>query len=626
MERFLLIGRTLLAAASFVLPGALAAQRSIEYDISFPRAAQHEARVAMTLRGLPEGQRVEARMSRSSPGRYAPANFAKNVYDVTAADGRGRPLALERPDAHSWAASGHDGTVRISYTVWGDRIDGTYLGIDHSHAHINMPATFIYAAGMETTPIRLTIHPRSGWKVATQLAPTRDSLTFTAPNTQYFLDSPVEVGPITMRSWTTQHGGKTSTWRLAIHHLGTEAQVDSFAVMARWIVDESIAMWGEPPGLDYGTYTFLIDYLPWASGDGMEHRNSTVITSRNSLSDRTRRTNALSTFTHELFHAWNIERLRPKSLEPFEFGRDNMSGELWLGEGFSNYGRDLIIRRAGFWSNEEFARNVGDAVISVITSPARRHGSASDMSRLAPFFDGGAFSDPTNRQNTFLSYYTWGSVIGLGLDLTLRQKFNRTMDDYLRLLWANYGRQQSAAFAPVRAYTRDDLRAELGRFTGDAGFADDFFRRYIDGREVQDFAKLFEPAGFRLVTDDEIPYLGAAMDNDTARVLINWTQESGSMHEAGISSGDLIYAIDGTPTPTVDSLAAVIRGYKVGDLVRVDVAQRTVRRTVPMTIRGRRPMKLVTFESLGIPLPEKAAEFRRSWLGSRRLQIQLHPR
>ena len=613
-----MIGRSLVAAALFAAPVTLSAQRSIEYDISFPKAAQHEARVTVTVSGIPLGQRLEARMSRSSPGRYAPSNFAKNVYDVRAADSRGRSLAIERPDAHGWAVRRHDGTVRISYTVWGDRTDGTYLGIDHSHAHINMPATFMYVAGLDAIPITLTIHPRAGWKIATQLAPTRDSLTFSAPNTQYFLDSPIEVGPITMRSWTTHHGGRPSTWRLAIHHLGADAHVDSFAEMARSIVDESIALWGEPPAFDYGTYTFLLDYLPWAGGDGMEHRNSTVITSRNAISDRARRIGALGTFTHELFHAWNVERIRPKSLEPFEFGRDNMSGELWLGEGFSNYGRDLIIRRAGFYSDDEFARAIGDAVTSVIASPARRHGSATDMSRLAPFFDGGVFADPTNRQNTFLSYYAWGSVIGLGLDLTLRQKFNKTLDDYLRVLWTNYGRQQSPALAPVRTYTAEDLRADLGRFTGDSAFANGFFRRYIDGSEVPDFVTLLEPAGFRLVIDGEIPYLGAAMDNDTARVFVNWSQEQGSMYDAGISSGDLIYGINGAPTPTIDSLTAVIGRHKVGDVVQVDVEQRKVRRTVPMTIRGRRPMRVVTFESLGLPVSGKVSEFRRSWLGSKR--------
>ena len=605
-------------AAGLAFPGALAAQGRIEYDISFPKAAQHEARVTATFRGIPAGKPLDARMSRSSPGRYALSNFAKNVYDVTAVDGRGRTLNIVRPNPHTWTVAGHDGTVRISYTVWGDRIDGTYLSVDHSHAHINAPATFMYAAGMEASPVRLTIHPRAGWRIATQLAPTSDSLTFAAPNLQYFLDSPVEVGPITVRSWTASHGGKPSTWRLAIHHLGTEAEVDSFAVMAREVVDESIAMWGEPARYDFGTYTFLIDYLPWASGDGMEHRNSTIISSRNNLTNRARRIERLGTLTHEFFHSWNMERLRARAIEPFDFGRENMSSELWLGEGFSDYGRDLIIRRAGFYSDDDFARIVGGAAVSVITSPARAHGSPADMSRLAPFFDGGSYLDPTNRQNTFASYYAWGSVVAFGLDLTLRQKYDKTFDDYMRLLWKDFGRHQSAAFAPLRPYTQADLRNALATLTGDRSFAEDFFKRFIDGRDVPDFAKLLEPAGFRLVIDPEQPYLGASIDNDSGRVFVNWTQEGGSMFDAGISSGDLVYRIGGIPTISADSLNAVIRRRRIGEVVQVEVEQRTVRRTVGMTIRGYRPMRMATFESLGLPVSNDVLEFRRKWLGSKR--------
>ena len=114
-------------AAAALLPSTLLAQRSIEYDISFPNAAEHEARVVMTVKGAAANQPVEARMSRSSPGRYAASSFAKNVYDVTATDSRGRSLTLSRPDTHGWTVRNHDGTVRFSYTVWGDRIDGSYL-------------------------------------------------------------------------------------------------------------------------------------------------------------------------------------------------------------------------------------------------------------------------------------------------------------------------------------------------------------------------------------------------------------------------------------------------------------------------------------------------------------------
>ena len=604
------------------LPLSLAAQqRSVEYDVSFPNAAQHEARVVATFHGIPRGTSLEARMSRSSPGRYAIATFAKNVYDVTAVDGKGHTLDITRPDTHGWSVRGHDGTVRISYTVWGDRIDGTYLSVDHSHAHMNMPATFMFAHGMESAPIKLTIHPPPGWKVATQLARTRDSSVFTAPNLQWFMDSPTEVGPVTIRSWTETRGNKTSTWHLAVHHTGTEADVDSFAVMVHAVVDQEIAMWGEPAGYDYGTYTFIIDYLPWASGDGMEHRNSTIISRSTPIADSARRLRNLNTVAHEFFHSWNMERLRSKGIEPFDFDRENMSSDLWFGEGFTNYYAPLMIRRAGLYTNDDLVRFVLNPVIDVIQSPARRHGSPVDMSREAPFFDGGAYLDPTNRQNTFISYYTWGSVVALGLDLSLREKYGMTLDDYMRRLWRNYGSHQSRAFVPERPYTLAALREELGALTRDTAFANDYFRRFIEGREVPDFAKLFAPAGFLLSTDSAAqPYLGASLDNDTSKVFVNWSQEGGSMYAAGIASGDVVYAIDKVPAESIDSLNAIIARRRVGDVVAVDVMQRSVRRTVPMKIIGRKGMRIVSYETAKLPVTPEIARFREAWIGSRPAQ------
>jgi predicted metalloprotease with PDZ domain len=596
-----------------------AQQKSVEYDISFPDAAEHEARVVATFRGVPAGTTLQVRMSQSSPGRYARSTFAKNVYDVTAVDGKGRSVQIVRPDTHGWDIRGHDGTVRVSYIVWGDRIDGTYDGIDHSHAHLNMPATFMFAHGMDAAPIRLTIHPQDGWKVATQLAPTRDPGVFTAPNMQWFMDSPIELGPVSFRSWTETHRGKTSTWRLAVHHLGTEAQLDSFAVMVRRVTDEAVALWGEPAGYDLGTYTFLIDYVPWANGDGMEHRNSTIVSSgRNTISDRAKRISSLGTISHEFFHSWNMERLRSKEIEPFDFDRDNMSDGLWFGEGFTNYYGPLILRRAGFYSDEEFGEDIGGAVIETLNSPARRHGSPVDMSRQAPFFDGASYRDPTNQANIFISYYTWGSVVALGLDLTLRERFNATLDDFMRTLWRDFGSHQSAAFAPERPYTVSDLRIALGGFTRDTTFANDFFRRYVEGREVPDFGKLLEPAGFHLAVDNtETPFLGASLDNDTSRVFVNWSREGGSAFDAGLASGDYIVAIDGVPAVSIDLVNAIIARHKVGDVVQLDVEEKLVRKRIPMTIRGRRGMKVVSYETAGTPVTDAIRSFRKSWLGSK---------
>src|SRR5262249_49956045 len=159
-----------------------------------PEPEHHWMQVEVTFTGL-GGQPLDARMSRSSPGRYAVAEFAKNVFSVDAYDGKGRKLRYTRPEADVWHIAGHDGTVRVVYRIFGDYANGTYFGIATTHAHLQMRAAFMWGVGHDGQPIRITFEPRADltWKIGTQLYPTNDPKTFTAPNLQYFMDSPTEL-------------------------------------------------------------------------------------------------------------------------------------------------------------------------------------------------------------------------------------------------------------------------------------------------------------------------------------------------------------------------------------------------------------------------------------------------
>ena len=319
-----------------------AAQSAVVYSVAFPAPQHHYAQVELTLADLPAAP-LQLRMSRSSPGRYALHEFAKNVFDVRAFDERGGELRIVRPNPHQWDVPQHPARVRVTYKVFGDHVDGTYLGIDASHAHMNMPATLMWARGLEGRPVRVTFTPPEGsnWKPATQLFPTDDPWTFTAPNLQYLMDSPTELSNQSFRSFTVRNAdGKQFTIRTAVHHDATEADVDDYAAGTEKIVREQGAVFGEFPEFDGGTYTFLADYVPWGGGDGMEHRNSTVV-AEGAHSIRGNVRGVLGTVSHEFFHAWNVERIRPKTLEPFTFEDANMSGELWLAEGFTQ-----LLRRS----------------------------------------------------------------------------------------------------------------------------------------------------------------------------------------------------------------------------------------------------------------------------------------
>ena len=586
---------------------------TVRYDVAFPNAAHHEAEIVVEYTGLPPGP-LELRMSRSSPGRYALHEFAKNVYGVHATNGGGRRLRITRPDPHQWNVEQHDGTVRVSYTLFGDRADGTYTGIDLTHAHLNMPATFMWGRGTGDRPIRVRFHaaPGANWRAATQLRPTAEPLTYTAPNLDWFMDSPTELSEFDLREWTVASNGRTYQIRIALHHRGTAEELDRYADMARSVVAEQTAVFGELPDFDYGTYTFIADYLPWVNGDGMEHRNSTVLTGTTPLA--TGALGNLNTLSHEFFHAWNVERIRPRSLEPFDFEEANMSGELWFAEGFTSYYDDLFVRRAGLTDDARYAQGLGGGLNAVINGPGRRWFSPVEMSMQAPFVDAAASIDPQNRDNTFISYYTWGAVIGLGLDLTLRTRFpGVTLDDYMRALWGAHGKTEFP-------YTLDDLRRVLGEVTGDAAFARDFFERYIHGRDVVEYAPLLARAGFLLRrANPGVATVGTARIayQDGITVVASPPLMGSPLYEAGLALGDRIVSIGGQPLSSADQLERLLAGRPPGDTVAIAFEQRGASRTGQLTLAEDDRLEVVAYENAGIALAEDARRFRADWLASR---------
>jgi predicted metalloprotease with PDZ domain len=604
---------SVLALGLLLAAGSLPAQQQprpvISYEVAFPNAVHHEAEITLTATGLPRGRPAELWMSRSSPGRYALHEFAKNVYRVRVTNGAGKPLVATRPNPYSWAVAGHDGTVKVTYTLFGNLGDGTYAQVDLTHAHLNMPASFMWVKGLDTRPIRVKFEPPagSGWKVASQLFPTPDPFTFTAPGLQYFMDSPTELSSYTLREWTVTSAGKTWPIRLALHHTGTEAEADSFAVLAKKVVEAHMAVYGEAPKYDVGYYTFIADYIPWGAGDGMEHRNSTIIASTSSLAKNMG--GLLGTLSHEFFHSWNVERIRPRGLEPFDFTRANMSDGLWFAEGFTSYYGPLAIARAGITTPEEFAHGWSGPVSIVVNSPARAFFSLAEMSMQAPFVDAAAAIDPNNRANTFISYYTWGSVVGLGLDLTLRTR-GHTLDELMRLMWKRHGKTEIS-------YTLADIEKALGDLTGDRPFARDFFTRYIRGRDVVDYKALLANAGFLLrpVKPGSALLGNVQADFSQDGMTIRGSTQIGSpLYLAGLDAGDLITSLDGKLIASDSALQALRAAHHPGDTIAVEYQSRGANRSATIALTEDPRLEVVTFEEAGMPLPPEAKAFREAWL------------
>ena len=602
----------------------LFAQTPISYVLSFPEPQHHWMQVELTLTSLPATP-LELHMSRASPGRYAVHEFAKNVYNFTVTDMAGAPLRATHTTPHVWVVAQHPASVRVTYRVFGDRTDGTYLSVDPAHAHINMPAALMWVRGFEDRTITVRFERPTGtqWQVATQLFPAGDGQTFNAPNLQYLMDSPTEFSAFSLRTFTVRDGARERTFRLAVHHDGTDAELDSYAGDVAKVVREERAVYGEFAPYDVGTYTFIADYLPWDNGDGMEHRNSTIITSSGSI--RTNRAGLLSTVSHEFFHSWNVERIRPKSLEPFNFDEANMSGELWLAEGFTNYYGPLMLHRAGLTRLGEFAGTLASAINAVTFDPGRQVHTAEEMSQMAPFVDAAVAIDRTNFDNTFISYYTWGEAIALGLDLTLRERSGGTitLDDYMRAMWERFGRPGGRAPGYVdRPYTIADAKAVLAAVAGDAAFADDFFARYVQGHEVVDYAHLLANAGFVLRPRALQPGFAGELrlQEAPAGVRIDASTLFGSpAYQAGLDRDDVITAVAGKAVSAADQVESAIRAARPGDALAVTYLHRGRGQPITGTIRvtADPQLEVAPAEQVGQTLTPAQRQFRDAWLRSR---------
>ena len=618
-KRFRLIHlcRTLLLAV--FLPGlAYASAQELsatEYHFSFPDPVHHVMLIEATFHDVPQHPlRIE--MSRSSPGRYAAFEFASNVFEERFTDGSGKLLTVSKPNPRSWEVSSTDGTVHATYKLFGNRVDGTFVALDETHAHINFPATVMWAEGFDDRPVRVTFElpEKLAWKIATQLYPTADAATFTAPNLQYLMDSPAELSDFVLRTFEVppiKPGGKTQTIRVVAHSQATNAEFDEYFAGVQKLVHEEQAVFGELPEYEPGYYTFLADALPWDSGDGMEHRNSTVMTGHQLY---------LNTAAHEYFHNWNVERIRPEGLEPFDFRDVNMSGEMFVAEGFTQYYGNLSMLRTGLTAANDLGSFSGD-LNQVLNVPGTRYRSAMDMSRLAPFVDRAGDDFPKYWSNNFVSYYSFGDAIALGLDLTLRARSESqiTLDDFMRAMWVNYGKPGGPAPGLVgKPYTIADVQAQLAAVSHDANFAADFVKRYMAGTEKIDYAPLLLRAGFVLRQKSGPPSLGVTLVKVENGLRVSGPTRIGSpAYNAGLDVDDEIHFVDGTTVSSTDDLDNLLATRKAGDRVQITYSHHGHEEHAVAILAEPTDMEIVTIESTGAVLSPKQKQFREAWLGSK---------
>ena len=559
--KFSLLATALLAA---LLNVSVAAE--VNYQLDLAQVKQQQAEITMRLTNVEKGP-VTIVMASASPGRYARHDFAKNIFDLRAFDAEAKPLQLTRTSAATWQVVADSKDIVVKYRLFADHADGTYSQIDRRHAHLNIPATFMFAPAFSAEPVNLSIvNKPQQWRVASQLAQVQGQ--WRAKNLDDFMDSPLEISEHQLLSFTQSSHGNNYQINIALHHQGTVAQGEHLKTLVQAFVKEQQAIFGELPDYAGKQYTFLADYLPAVASDGMEHRNSTVVTDDRSLLQAEYA--QVETMSHEFFHAWNVERIRPKSLQPFDFTKTNMSDLLWYAEGFTNYYGKLALKRSGYFSQDAYFEQVLKALNRTLQAPGRRFHGPAGMSQQAVFVDAGVSVDPTDYGNNYLSYYTYGEVVALGLDLQLRVKFGRSLDQLMRQMWVLYGKTEIP-------YDATDLQKQLAAVSGDARFAEKFFNEQVNQSQLPDFKALFAELGLRLqLAEPNKAFAGGVnfRNEGAALLLASRPLVNSAWANAGVGIGDTLLQLGEYPISTEQDVQLALKNAKPGEKLTLKYQQK----------------------------------------------------
>jgi predicted metalloprotease with PDZ domain len=542
--KFILIFALLLTWPA--IPGKSTALASLElsYRLSFPQPHTHLYEVTFTIGNVATPQ-IDLQMPVWTPGSYLVREFGRNVQDFDARDTKGERLRWQKTDKSTWrveagASSGSPKTINVSYRVYANELTVRTSHLDSSHAYFNGASLFMYVKDSTALPLNLKIDAPEGWRVTTPLGLEPGANGFySAPNYDVLVDSPTEVGKHQLLEFTAR--GKTH--RIAIWG---EAAYDPAKLKEEFakIVEEGARMFG---GLPYDHYTFILHIQPDIGG-GLEHLNSTTCqTTPRAFATRRGYRNFLGLISHEYFHLWNVKRIRPFALGPFDYQRENYTRALWVSEGVTDYYSEQMLRRAGLISAPEYLEALANNILSFESTPGRLEQTAESAS-----FDSWIkfYRPDENSINTSMSYYLRGDLLGWLLDFEIRTRTGgaRSLDDAMRLLLENYG-------LPKPGFTDAGLKAALEKVAG----ADltDFFKRYVNGNEEIDFDAYLSKAGLRLARGYRAELLDADRKNVKPGTLGIRTRANGdrviavnvitglAAYEGGINAGDELVAIDG---------------------------------------------------------------------------------
>ncbi|RZK78296.1 MAG: M61 family peptidase [Pedobacter sp.] len=555
-------------------------QVKVSFEISFIEPQAHYVEVEMNISGLIKDY-VDVKMPVWAPGSYLVREFSKSVEGFSATSGT-KTVRFDKVRKNAWRIySAKASNIKVKYRVYAFETSVRTAFVDESHAFLSSTGIFMYPDGLIKLPSTVTIKPYKTWsKVSTGLEPVAGKpFTYTAANFDILFDSPLEVGNQDIFDFTAagvRH-------EVAMYGGGNYDKEKLKIDMAK-VVEQATAIYGENPNKHY---TFIVHNFS-TGGGGLEHLNSTVLgASKGGYATEKGYKGFLELVAHEYHHLWNVKRLRPVALGPFDYDNENYTTNLWVAEGFTSYFENKIMLRAGFKTTSETAQALVTNIATVSNTPGSKVQSAAEASYDAWIKN---YRPNENSGNTSISYYSKGEVIGTLMDLEIANatKGARSLNDVMHDMYEAYYKKLG------RGYTDAEFKAMVEKVSG-ISFTN-FWKKYVNGTDPIEYSKYFAYAGIT-VTDENagnaIPYLGVASKKVEGKMVVSSISRNSAAWDGGLNYNDVLISVDGLPIDSALEKMPVIASHKVSDVITVTVRRDGVLKDLKLTLKANPNLKLI---------------------------------
>lgn len=533
--------------------------KGISYELSMPEPETHFFEVGMTVNNvltnpkIIDKRRLLVKMPVWTPGSYLVREYAGNVENFKATDGQNKPLKFRKVNKNTWEINiDQIEDVKISYKVYAFDLTVRTSFIDASHGYLNGASIFMFIPELMKSQAELKVYPYEKWSTISTALPETAKNTFLVKDFDTLVDSPIEIG----NHEVLEFEALGIPFKIAMYS-SSPLNYDKEKLLKDYksLVEATATVVGETP-LD--NYLFIVHHQPGIGG-GLEHLYSTTCqTSPFAYSSERAYIGLFGLLAHEYFHLWNVKRIRPVALGPFNYEQENYTHMLWVAEGFTSFYEEIILNRAGLIEDEDVIKAVAGALSSAESTPGNRVQAVTDASWDAWIK---YYRPNENSNNTRISYYGKGGVLAalLNAKIIANTKAEKSLDDVMRLLYNKYYK------ALGRGYTDEEFQMAVEEVYG--GSLDYFFKNYVSGTERPDYEQIYKGVGLELVDNNEgreKPYLGIT----ERRGVIYRMSSEGSAYHSGLSVNDQVISIDGNKDI---NFANALLSKNVGDKMEVVV-------------------------------------------------------